>query len=116
MFISTRAELRITVEQAFGARARCLSALPDDQKRESGTVQFLLYDSLIFLFALAADRDISVEIAHKFGDESTTNTFLGHDLSAVENTKQGVQAALEIIARHSALRFPDEFLEAYDAL
>lgn len=93
----------------FGSRGSAQSMSP-----KNGTVQLLLYGSEVFYLGLPNNPREGVTFQYEVAASIRTQDFFGVRLSAVENTRDDVERAFDVIDNFARLHLPDKYLRAWD--
>ncbi|MFK3835311.1 hypothetical protein [Microbacterium sp. NPDC087868] len=93
----------------FGSRGRSRSYNSEDK-----TAKLVLYGTEVFYLGMPKSPREGITFQYEVSVTTRSQNFFGVRLSAVENTREDVERAFDVIDNFARLRLPDKYLRAWD--
>jgi hypothetical protein len=110
MYVSDLEDFYRKANEYFVLRGRIHSMSPTN-----ATVKLVLYGTEVFYLGMPDSPREGISFQYEVSATTRSQDFLGVRLSAVENTRESIERAFEVIDRFARLHLPDKYLEAWDA-
>lgn len=88
---------------------------PTSINSEDETVCLVLYGVKEFRLAMPEWHWTSLAFQYRVSEHRFTQKFLGTSLTFVENTKEDVERAFDVLDEFARLQLPDKYLDAWEA-
>ena len=110
MYVTDIRDFRVKANTYFATRGRSRSF-----DSEKGTAKLLLYGTEVFYLGMPTSQREGLSFQYEVSSTTRTHDFFGVRLGSVENTRQDVERAFDVIDRFARLHLPDKYLAAWDA-
>lgn len=109
MYVRDIQDLRRKANVYFEGRGKSRSI-----NSEEGTAKLILYEVEVFYLGMPITIREGITFQHEVSASTRTQDFFGVKLSAVENTREDVERAFDVIDNFARLHLPDKYLQAWD--
>lgn len=109
MYVTDIEDLYGKANTYFASRGRCRSINSEDE-----TVKLLLYGVEVFYLGMPREPWTSLTFQYEASENTRIQNLLGVRLNGIENTREDVERAFQVIDNFARLHLPDKYLEAWE--